>query len=270
MAAHSTAQETLSIDADRWRLRDVASCVQASLMHSVPLDTQQGATIAHGVAPMAAGVVHAAVSCAQHDHDDPVAAAAAHRSRREIRVRYGPESARIGGRIALDTHVEDDVVQTTVYTEAGVIAEIAQRTSPDAVTNATDRHGEPPATTLGATVEDFTRVRVARWAYVSGELCPAHGDHVAATGAGLPAAIVPSTLLLAIAEHRLFPEGPCEGVELVLELLGSVFAGEQVSVSLDERAATVTFAAERGLLARAHIIGPRAPASATTQGDVAR
>jgi len=91
---------------------------------------------------------------------------------------------------------------------------------------------------------------VARWIYVSNENPSACGNHQAATSAGLPAAPVPGSLLVAIAEQDLFGDQVPSG-RLAATFGVPVFAGENAVVERSGDA--VVFRTARGVALEAEL-----------------
>lgn len=199
-------RRTLTVDVDRWRLRDAAGTIRSSAMFDVALDAPTGTPVPFGVVALAAGLANG-----QHWAANPVCAATAgtdyaepveqYHRRAGIHVSYGDALARIGQRLSIVTETDADGLISTLETGEGRVATVWQTWAPTPVS----KEGivasvvEPPAH-----AQLFTRVRVGRWVYISGELPAVHGNHVACTTAGLPAAVVPESLLIGIAERELY------------------------------------------------------------------
>ncbi|MGH3367205.1 MAG: hypothetical protein ACRDOY_08390 [Nocardioidaceae bacterium] len=210
--------------ADRWRLRDAAACIRPSSMFEVPLDAPSGTPVPFGVVPLALGTVTGEYWRRRLDGLGPEEQVPAfHRSER-VRVTYGDAVACIGDTVEITSTVEGRTLTSVVRSPAGKVAEVEQLLSQAAVV-AEAAVGQPTTGPLRSPAEQLTRVRVARWAYVGGEHLSVHGNHVAAIRAGLPAAVLPVSLLVGIAERLLFPDNsPLGG--LCIEVLRPVYAGD--------------------------------------------
>lgn len=217
-----------ALSVDRWRMRDAALCVDPALVHSIRLDAPAGTAVPLGVVAVAAGIAGETEPAG-----DPVAAARAHRRRDRVRVTYGSTVAGLGAELAVRSTASGDTVASVVSSDAGVVAEIEQHRSAAAVPDTSAAVEVDTGSLVWRQLPELARVRVARWVYVSGELSPVHGDHVAATAAGLPSVLVPETLLLAIVERVLFRDDARPSGELVVEFPRPAFAGDQLQLAVD-------------------------------------
>lgn len=242
------------LQVERWRLRDAAACVRASSMFDVALDAAVGTKVAFGAVPLALG--HASGGCWHHrqngaDSEDVVAR---YRRRERIRITYGPVVPTVGAELSIETDRDDRTLTSTVETAAGSVATVEQLLAETPLVEQVDGHADD-AQAQGPGTEQLTRVRVARWVYISGECPTVHGNHVAASLAGLPGAVVPESLLAALAERLLFADGNAPSGELALDFTEPVFAGESVRVEAEANgeggAAALRFITGRGVAARA-------------------
>lgn len=230
--ATSATSRRLSFAVERWRLRDAAAIVRASRINEISLSAPSGTPVRYGVAPVAAGFAYGD-RWGHGNDDDSDAYAQDYRRQQRVSISYHANLARIGDAVLLRTESTDDTL-------------LSQVTGPDDIAIATIEQSlraerlvdEALADDAGLTADadqEFTRVRVARWVYVAGENRTACGNHVAATSAGLPAAPVPGSLLMALAERQLFLDRAPSG-ELVGEFGVPVFAGDRATVELRDGA----------------------------------
>lgn len=236
----------------RWRLRDASAVVRASAIFEVALDADVGDAVSLGVIPLAAGHAYGQHWAADDDAnlEDVVLA---YRRRTQVRVAYGTGTATIGTPVSLVTTAGSGQLTTKVEGTTGdLIATIEQQMATESLKNESIPGEHSDAGDLRD--EDFTRVRVARWVYISGENPTVHGNHVAATDAGLPSAVVPTSLLLGLAERQLFAHRSPANSELTMDLHFPIFSGEIAGVETSAEGDYVRIRTARGIAAEAKVL----------------
>lgn len=112
---------------------------------------------------------------------------------------------------------------------------------------------------------DLHRVRVARWVCVTGEVIGWYCNHVRAQDAGLPAALVPQSLLLGLVERYVAATASAAPHAITMTRVADVYAGDRLeltSVPTEGPVWTVMASTARGAVFRADV----EPATERTTG----
>jgi hypothetical protein len=243
-------RERQSAALEAWKLRDASAVLDLSDFLPVDADPNSHIGLPYGVAPLVAGWAFAsAVGGPQNLVDETRLP-----RRDQIGVTY-TRAAELGTELLLEMEGGGDQLSAIGSTVQGEVIEVTQSLRYGDRPSA-DRPG--PEDILRGHTEDLSRIRLARWVCTTGEVLPQYCNHVFAQKAGLPAALVPESLLLGMIERAWLAGGEIEPESLTVEFLADVHAGGPLLLSHqteDKREWQVCGSAEGRTVFVAHALG---------------